>query len=231
MTVYELQRRTLDRLGDDPDLDPSLMHYTPQEVLAALNQAQRLFVLFTLCLETTANFALTGQAAGYHMLDTFPDWIAPLRIRNALGQKMRPSRLADLSALDQSWRTRTGVPVRYAHSGFDLLSVYKTNTSTVPITYARSAAELVSTWPADNAQSPEIPPENHLDLIEGAIPILRVKEGAQEWQKTLGCWDRFLDGVELCAQYVRGRNRELGYDALPPELKRMDRSRMLQKAG
>lgn len=230
MTVYELQRRLLDRLGEDPDLNPSLMYYTPQEALAALNQVQRLFVLFTLCLETTANFGLTGQTK-YHMLDTFPDWIVPLRIRNALGAKMKPSRLVEMAALDQSWRSRTGVPIRYVHSGFDLLSVYKTNTSTVPITYARSPIQLLSSWPTDNGQSPEIPTEHHPDLVEGAIPIMRVKEGAQEWQKTLGCWDRFLEGVENLAGYIRARNRELGYDALPPELKRFDRSHMLQRAG
>jgi hypothetical protein len=230
VNVLELQRRTLERLGDDPDLDPSLMHYTPQEVLAVLNQVQRLFCLFTLCLETTANFGLTGQTS-YHLLDTFPDWIAPLRIRNALGAKMRPSRLADLEALDRSWRTRAGTPVRYNVAGFDLLSVYMSNTSTVPITYARSAAQLVSTYPADNGQIPEIPERAHPALIEAAIPILRVKEGMSEWQKTVAGWNRFLDVVEDVAGLVRARNRELGYDALPVELKRMDRSRMLQKAG
>jgi hypothetical protein len=229
MNVLELQRRVLDRVGDDPDADPSLMHYTPSEALAALNQCQRLFCLFTLCLETTANFSLTGQAS-YHLLSTFADWIAPLRIRNGLGAKMRPSRLTDLAALDQSWRVRTGTPTRYNIAGFDLLSVYKSNTSVVPITYARSAVPLLSTYPADNGQAPEIPARSHPALIAAAVPILRIKEGMQEWQKTLPGWDQFLDEVEDVANQVRARNRELGYDSLPAELKRMDRSRMLQKA-
>lgn len=229
MNVLELQRRVLDRVGDDPDADPALMHYTPTEALAALNQAQRLFCLFTLCLETTANFALTGQTS-YHLLDTFPDWIAPLRIRNALGAKVRPSRLTELAALDQSWRVRTGAPIRYNLAGFDLLSVYMSNTSVVPITYARSAVPLLSTYPADNGQSPEIPTRAHPALIEAAVPILRIKEGMQEWKKTLGGWDRYLEVVGEVAGQVRARNRELAYDSLPPELKRMDRSRMLQKA-
>lgn len=148
MTVLELQRRTLDRVGDDPDVAVALMHYTPTEVLAALNQAQRLFVLFTLCLETTANFGLTGLSR-YHMLETFGDWIVPLRIRNQAGAKVRPSRLNDLSQLDSNWPAATGFPTRYAHTGFDLLSIYKRTTATIPITYARSPIELVSSFPAD----------------------------------------------------------------------------------
>ena len=230
MNVLELQRRIIDRVGDDPDVDPSLMHYGPTEVLAALNQVQRLFCLFTLCLETTANFGLTGLAR-YHMLNQFADWIAPLRLRNALGNKIKPSRLADLAALDRSWAAHAGTPVRYARTGFDLLSFYQQNTSTISITYARSPIDLLSSYPADNGQAPEIPARYHPTLIDGAIPILRVKEGMQEWQKVLGQWDRYVDAVQELANEVRARNREQGLDTLPIEIKRYDRSRMLQKAG
>jgi hypothetical protein len=228
MTVLELQRRSIERIGDDPDIDPSLMHYTPAEHLVALNQCQRLFVLFTLCLETTANFGLTGVAR-YHMLDTFGDWIVPLRIRNQVGNKVRPCRLADLAAIDPNWSTITGFPARYAHTGFDLLSVYKVATATIPITYARSPVELLSSYPGDNAQVPEIPERYHPMLIDGAIPILRTKEGAQEWQKVLPQWQRFLDAVDELAGKVRARCREQGYDAAPVELNRADQSRFLNR--
>lgn len=230
MNVLELQRRTIDRVGDDPDVNPSLMHYTPTEVLAALNQVQRLFCLFTLCLETTANFGLTGLPR-YHMLGQFADWIAPLNLRNALGNKIRPCRLADLAALDRSWASHAGVPVRYTRTGFDLLGFYQQNTSTISMTYARSAVELLSSYPADNLQAPEIPERYHQALIDGAIPILRVKEGMQEWQKVLPQWDRFLAAVGELAGAVRSRNKEQGLDSLPFEIKRYDRSGMLQKAG
>ena len=230
MNVLELQRRTIERVGDDPDGDTALMHYTPTEVLAALNQIQRLFCLVTLCLETTANFGLTSLPR-YHMLNQFADWIAPLRLRNALGAKIRPTRLADLAALDRQWAAHAGTPLRYARTGFDLLSFYQQNTSTISITYARSAVELVSTYPADNAQAPEIPARYHPALIDGAIPILRVKEGMQEWQKTLPQWDRYVEATQELAGVVRARNVEQGYDSLPIEIKRYDRSRMLQKAS
>jgi hypothetical protein len=228
VTVLELQRRTLTRLGDNPDADPTLMHYTPTEVLARLNECQRLFCLFTLCLETTATFALTG-AAHYHMLDTFADWIVPLRIRNASGAKVRPARLADLATLDSEWSIKAGVPTRYAHTGFDLLSVYKQNTSNVPITYARSAVELVSSYPADNLVEPEIPTRYHPTLIDGAIVLARTKEGAQEWQKVLPQWDRFLSSATELADKVRARCREQGYDAAPVEINRYDQARFLNR--
>lgn len=230
MNVLELQRRTIERVGDDPDVDPSLMHYGPSEVLAGLNQCQRLFCLFTLCLETTANFGLTGVPR-YHMLNQFADWIAPLRLRNALGAKIRPNRLADLAALDRQWAGHAGTPTRYARTGFDLLSFYQQNSSTISITYARSAVELLSSYPADNAQAPEIPARYHQALIDGAIPILRVKEGMQEWQKVLPQWNRFIEAIQELATVVRARNIEQGYDSIPIEIKRYDRSRMLQKAG
>lgn len=228
MTVYELQRRSIERIGDDPDVAPTLMHYTPSEHLVALNQVQRLFVLFTLCLETTANFGLTGVAR-YHMLATFGDWIVPLRIRNQIGNKVRPGRLADLAALDPNWASQVGFPVRYAHTGFDLLSIYKTTTATVPITYARSPVELLSTYPADNGQVPEIPERYHPALIDGAIPILRTKEGAQEWQKTLPLWNRYMEAAGELAEKVRARCREQGYDAAPVEINRADQSRFLNR--
>ncbi len=194
MVAADLQNRVLERLGDDPAVD---QYYTPAEVLTALNQCQRMFVLFTLCLETTATLSLGGGLAFYYMLSKFADWLLPLRIRNALGAKVRPVRLSDLAALDASWSVQSGTPVKYALLGFDLLALYKQDSSTITITYAR----------------------------------LRVKEGAQEWQKTLFQWDRFLDGIDECADKVRARNKEQAYDYMPVELKRADLSRVLKKAS
>lgn len=225
MTVSELQTRILDRLGDDPSTTADLMHYTPQEVLVALNQCQRMFVLFTLCLEATTTCQLTGVAF-YSLLSSIADWLAPLRFRNAGGVKMRPARLSDLAALDASWSGQSGTPERYSLSGFDLLGVYKQNSSILTVTYARCPVDLTST-----SQTPEIPVRYHPALIDGAIPLLRVKEGMQEWQKTLPMWDRWLGAIAECAERVRARNKEQGYDTYPVELKRFDRSRVLQKAG
>lgn len=219
MTGATLRDSSLRRLGDDPDAGPSNQHYTPEEVLVALNVCQRLFVLFTLCLESTVSFPTNVNVAHYRMLTTISDWLLPLRIRNASGTKVRPERVSGLAALDASWSVRSGTVTRYAHSGFDLLSIYKNQATTLAITYARGPAPLVASG------SPEVPERYHPLLIDGAIPLLRTKEGAQEWQKTLPLWNRFMDAIEECAAKIRARNRELGYDAFPPELKRYDLSR------
>lgn len=224
MTTAELQSRTLKRIGDDPNIaDPTLSYYRPSEVLTALNQAQRFFVLMTLCLETTATMQLTG-AAFYRMLTFYADWIVPLRVRSST-RKIRPIRLVDLAALDVSWTTQLGTPQRYAHLGFDLMAMYKRDSSLLTVTYARSPVEMTA------ASTPEIPPENHQNLIDGAIVLLRLKEGQQEWQKVLPLWDRFMQAVQECAGYIRARNIEQGYDTYPVELKRFDQSKVLRKAS
>lgn len=224
MTGEELTDRTLQRVGDDPALLPSQQYYRPQDVLSALNTAQRLFSMLTLCLETTATMQLTGGAF-YRALTFFPDWICPLRFRIPGGAKIKPSRLADLAALDNQWSNRAGVPIRYSCSGFDLLGFYKQDSSIVRVTYARSPVLLVA------AGSAEIPEEYHPALIEAAIPLLRMKEGQQEWQKTLTSWDRFTSEVGRCADTVRARNMEQGFDRIPPEIRKFDRSAVLKKVS
>jgi hypothetical protein len=57
---------------------------------------------------------------------------------------------------------------------------------------------------------------------------MRAKEGGQEWQKTLPLWNRFLDGAQKLGEYVRARNKEQGYDYLPIELAKFDRSRLIE---
>jgi hypothetical protein len=62
--LTDLQTRVLERLDEDPS-HPA--YYTRQEVTAALNWAQRLYVLITLCNETTAPFQLQpGRAVVSH---------------------------------------------------------------------------------------------------------------------------------------------------------------------
>ncbi len=225
MLASEMTNRVLRRIGDDPALSPSLMHYTPSEVLEALNQCQRIFSFFSLCLEGSTTLAISSTVARYHILETVADWIAPLRVRIQGGAKLTPARLSELAALNQDWPATQGTPTRYALSGFDLLGVYKQANTTLDLTYARGPVALISTG------TPEIPLRYHPALMEGAVPMLRIKEGMQEWQKTLSYWDRFLDAVQDCSEKVKARNRELGYDTLPIEIKRYDMSHLVKKAA
>jgi hypothetical protein len=83
----------------------------------------------------------------------------------------------------------------------------------------------------DVSNSPALPVEYHQSLIQGAIPLLRTKEGAQEWKKTLPLWDRYWDACRELAGQVRARNKEKGYDRFPLELARFDRSKLMEVTG
>lgn len=227
MTTGTLISRVTTRLGDDISR-PTETYYTRGEVLVAINQVYRMMVFFTLALETTVTYNLSAGAAHYRMLTTYADWILPLRIRLSSGAKLRPARVTELAALDASWSTTAGTPERYALLGFDLVCIYKrpTATTAVQIVYARTPAPLSA-----DADVPELETKYHDSLIDGAITLLRIKEGAQEWQKTLGGWQRYMDAIAKLADYVRARNRAQGYDHLPVELARFDRSTLEANSG
>jgi hypothetical protein len=99
--------------------------YPAYEIVAALNEAQRLFALLTLGLEKSSTWNVPAGTTFSHMLGYFPDWIVPLRIATIGGAKVRPSRLSDLSALDSQWIMSSGSPSRYAALGADLLALYQ----------------------------------------------------------------------------------------------------------
>jgi hypothetical protein len=225
-----MQDRLLERLGDSASGEyVQVGYYTPTEALNWLNAAQRIFVLLTLCLENTQVFELAANQTFYSMLNQYADWMLPLRVRIAGGAHLRPARLSDMAAYDASWSVSPGVPARYALVGFDLFAIYQQPLAltSIDITYACCPPTLVN--PGD---VPAIPAEYHPVLIDGAIPLCRAKEGGGEFQKVLPHWDVFMDAAGKLGEYVRARNQEQGYDRMPAELKRFDRSKLLmQKVG
>ena len=199
--------------------------YPTGEITTALNEGLRFFVLLTLGLETTASWPLTPATTFYHMLAIFPDWIVPLRITTALGAKVRPARLEELTCLDAGWRARPGVPVRYAAVGADLTAMYQQPAAAgtvLRVTYARSPLVL-----AGDGDVPEIPDEYHPRLVDYGVYRMRQVEGAQELEKALKYLDSFMDGAQHYAAYVRARNLGARYDKVPLELEKFDRSRLL----
>lgn len=226
MTGLELRDRLLERAGENP-AQPGF--YTAQQALDALNAAQRLFVLLTLCLETTGTLPLAANTSFYHLLPTFADFLLPLRVRvaGAGGAKLEPCRLEDMAALDVSWPAAAGTPSKYALLGFDLLAIYKrpgaTGTS-LSVTYARCPVTLTA------GSSPEIPEEDHEALILAGVPILRMAEGGQEFTKTLPLFREFLRIADKRANYVRTRSLAQRYDRVPSEIARYDVSRLLDLA-
>lgn len=227
MTAAQLTQRLLEQVGEIVQPGEIPTYYNSTAALDALNVAQRLFCLLTLCLETTGTLVVSSSTNWYKALTTFNDWLTPLRIRRESdGVKLEPARLSDLDALDPAWQAATGTVERYACLGFDLIATYRkpaSGTVNLTCTYAKSPAVMTS-------GSPEIPEEYHACLVDGALPILRAMEGAQELAKVLDRFDRFMAAAAKLGAYVRQRNLGLRYDRVPFELETFDRSKLVKLA-
>lgn len=220
MTLLTLIGTTLGRLDEDT---AAPVYYTAADAIQALNWAQRLFVLLTLCLEDTATLTLTATTAWYRVRTQVSDWLLPLRLEYA-NSHIRPARLSELDALDATWQARPGSPSRYACLGLDLLALtpQTAENSTLSAIYAKGPARMT-----DDSDVPEIPAEYH-DLLAGAaIGLLRLREGGQEMQKAMQGLAPFFEGGRQLARYVRQRSLDLRYDRIPPEVERYDLSRLL----
>jgi hypothetical protein len=220
MTFGTIRTTVLERLDEDT-ANPS--YYTTADSGQAVNWAQRLFVLLTLCLEDSDTLTLTPTTAWYSIRAQVSDWLLPLRLEYG-GAKLRPARLADLDALSAAWQATPGDPERYACLGLDLTALYKQpgEAGTLDLTYAKAPARMVAA-----ADVPEIPAQYHDTLAGAAIALLRMREGGQEMAKAQTLLRPFWAGAQELARYVRQRSLDLRYDRLPPELERFDASRLL----
>jgi hypothetical protein len=229
MTLLQLQTAVQVRLNEDPSrVTPT--YYPAANVTVALNEGQALFVLLSLCQETTATMPLAANTAFYHMLTVFADYLVPLRVRisGTGGAKVSPARLQDLDALDLGWQSdNSGPPANYAALGFDFFAVHPQPSAagtSLDVTYAQAAPALVLA-----TDVPVIPAEYHPALVDYAIPWLRAAEGGKEFQASLSYFDRYLDAAQKMGEYIRARNIAQGYDRLPFELKSFDRSELIAK--
>lgn len=219
MQLSDMRTRAQQRLNE-----LSGTYYPTSQIDAALNEAQRVFVLLTLCLEKTPTFPLTAGTTFYSMRSTYPDWILPLRVTSTAGAKIWPSELEDLDSLDDGWQASPGAPSRYVSLGFDFFAVYPQPAApgtSVNITYACAPTPMVG-----DEDTPQIQEVYHPALVDYGIYRCRAGEGAQEFAKTMFHFNRFLDEAEKEADYVRARNIGGGYDILPFELARFDRSKV-----
>lgn len=221
MTKASLRTEVWQRLDEPSD---GTGYFSAAEVDAALCRAERLFCLLTLCLETSGALALTGGTTWYHLRSTFSDWLVPLRVMN-VATKIRPATVAQLAALNASWESATGTVSRYTHLGLDSFAIHAhpaAGGTTLTVTYARVPVTIADA-------GPEIPEEYHSDLIDGAIPFLRLKEGGQALESALPLFQRFLECAGKAARYVRARSLDLRYDTVPAETITTDLSRALKQ--
>jgi hypothetical protein len=212
MTLTTLELLTLGKLND------STGTYYP-DTSGALNEAQRVFVLLSLCLEKTASFALTGGQLSYNVLTQLPDFVLPRRVYNSSGQQMRPATIAQLEALDSDWQGTAGVPLRYVARGLDWLAVYPQPPSadTLSIVYACCPTTL-----AAGDDTPGIRMQSQYSLVNYASWALRQPEGGQEFAKFAGYLKEFMGEAVRVAALVRERNKDAGYETVGPfELERV----------
>src|SRR5580658_7865318 len=99
MTLLDIVTRCSQRLAEGAT---GPVFYPKAELIAGANEAQRLFCLLTLALESTLAWTVPPATTFFHMLQQpgFSNWIAPLRIATTAGAKVRPLSFADLTALD-----------------------------------------------------------------------------------------------------------------------------------
>lgn len=221
MTGQELTDRLLKRVGEVP---ASPAFFRQADALAALNEAQRLFVLMTLCLEADATVTLAAGGFEVDAAASYADWLVCLAIRRAAdGKKVQPSTLGDLGARNPGWQAASGSPERYAVAGFSMLYFDKT-AAAVALTakYARGPVALTLVGSA------EIPEEYQPCLLDYAQVRMRLHQGAQLLAADVPLLKQFFDAATKCAAYVRERSKDLRYDAQPPEVKMPDFSRVLK---
>ena len=201
MTTGELISRTLRDCGEAAG---SPVFYQRHEVLDALNEAQRLFCLATLCLEADASLNLAANTSFYYLIPNFPKFLVPLRVTVAnTGAKVRPASLGSFDSLSETWLTDAGDPKYYDVVGADLLAITprpETTGTTLTIHYASAPDPLVA-----DADVPQIPEEHHPTLVEYAVARLRAKEGGQEFLKAAPRFGNFLRGAARMAEAVRKR--------------------------
>lgn len=252
MIVSDLQSRTLERLGEDPD---ARVFYTEDDVLAVLNLGQRIYAFLTLCLEAQRPFQLTPGNQWYALQKTFADMIVVLRcewqnqattgndaiigdplfggsgfndqqVTTAIAAtpKLQPGALYQFAAHDNGWYGNASMPTRYTVLGFGLLVFDRQpdDQYTALITYARMPVALV-----DDDDAPEIPEPDHQCLVDFAVGFLRIREGGQELQNETPSMQGFLAAVKARAAQVRARSMGQRYDHAPPEIEMPDLSRLL----
>jgi len=198
-------------------------YWTPAEIDHAINVAQRLWCLLTLCLEKTVVYTLSTDGRAFYLIsDQIDDFIVPLRVSHTGGARLKSDTIHNLDLRSSTWRVTPGPPTRYAQYGFDLLAItpQPTVASTLTITYAAEPVELVA-----DADVPDIQPEQQVHLEQFAFWFARLKEGGAELQNAVANLNTFLDAATKYASFTRARSRAQLYDNIPFDVASFDRGR------
>lgn len=223
MIFSDLQDRVEERLDED---GTSPVYYTTTQIKDALNRAQRLFAFLSLCIEKRdQTFSLSAGTTYYDVSATFSDFLLPLRIK-AGTSRILPVRQEQLDLRYGAWESTAGTPTHYFMRGFYFFGCYPRPAgagTSLLFSYAAEPATLTNA-----GDTPEIPEEYHMSLIDYAVYRLRWQEGGQELAKVIPLFGRFLDEVEKCAIYTRARAMAQRYDSIPFDLATFDKGQLLK---
>ena len=224
MDFGTLQDRVEERLDED---GTTPVFYSTTQIKAALNRAQKLFALLTLCIERRdQTFALTaGQSFYPDVSSAFSDFLLPLRVK-AGTTRVQPVQSHSLDLRYGAWESTAGTPTHYFMKGLYFLGIYPRPSgigTSLTVTYAGEPATLTNA-----GDTPEIPEEYHMCLIDYAEYRLRWQEGGQELAKTIARFGRFLEEADKCARYTRARAVAQRYDVMPFDLATFDKSLLLK---
>lgn len=221
MTGSELQKRVYTRLDDDPNAPVGV---TPGEVLAAVNEAQELAALLTLCFQTSKPVTLPATTTFLGLRLLFPDFLLPLALR-VDGVRIQPATLADLDALNDRWQAAPGAPTRYALLGFNLLAItgQPISDTAALLTYAHTPAPIVLDKQLD------LDDEYQPELVNYALWRVSLREGAHSLERGKDYLRQYLTAMKALGDYVRARSRAARYDVLPFELQLYDRRNQPKK--
>lgn len=191
------------------------IYWTLAEGFSAVNKAQNVFALLTLCLEATGTIQIQAFRCFYSVRSYLPGYLVPLRV-SVNNARLSPARLADLDARYFTWANTSGGPAKYCQLGLNLLAIVPQPPSlrSATIIYAKEPSALVAT-----GSVPEIPEEYHQALAKYAAYYLLQKRGGQYLPLAVAQWNEFLADASKCADYVRRRNRARQYDTIPAEFR------------
>lgn len=219
-TALELANRVYERIDDDGT------YYTTEEVFRALNAAQNLWCLLTLCNERTQGFTLPAATTFFTPTTYFTDYIVPLRVTvTSSGARLRPITVHQLDArYGAAWRATVGTPTHYVAMGYDLFAVYPQPAAPLGLTVVYAASPVAVT--NFNSLFSDIPAEQQIHLVDFAIWWLRLKEGGEEMASASQYLQRFVEAAEKYGQFVRRRSAGQRYDVVPFDLSSFDRGRL-----
>ena len=202
--------------------------FPPSEILAAINEGQRLWCLLTLCLEKQAPLTVPANTTFLHLIPIVPDYLSPLRLTDSTGAKIRPVTFGELWSLDAAWPATVGPPTRYVAAGADLVAIYGRSSSSVTVGLQYAAAPALLTGAP--GETPSIPGEYHQELTGYGIYRMRQVEGGQEFAQTLPLLDHYLQAAQEYGDYIRARNVGAGYDSFAFGVAAYDRSSLVGRS-